>query len=1303
MDNITVEQLWYTWSDVGLSTVHAGFRIRAASPGLTEIYSERLKSMERCMRYVLPPGTDRFAITPDMAPICLAYLRTDQNEYILEHKKYVGQDGVGRLGNFFIHLLARGEDSDMSFIDNTTSLWGSGLWQTSDCDLQDRRSTRLDAIPLEALDKEASKFIANYAQVDRFLPFIIEAYLTRKDPLTPIYIAVPSGSTRLVVDLIDSLITCLPLPLLADLTFSTYEPDVTKATALIVGTSWIEVPGKPVSPHIFSPQFYQEYLAINCFTGEQSSLHNHSLTINNPLAERFSQYATDRLLSRQMEDLDMLREQAEQDPKLTINHFLSIFNDTIISSGQLSPSQLEYYLSNPNLRIDKLSNKDFRQNVIANALNYPGWWSSRIHPLLLNLREEGQKELVTLTDEHTSNMISPIPQGLGADHLNKSTFPTGRRRRTAKQRVKKITLIEGFTLLAQDSADCIIVTSADNYPNPVTPRDREALNTLLQIIESCILPENLYEVWRSLLNGICANTHAYKFLTSDWQLLRQLLHLGIALLDEPQDTEAISPFLIVSWLHLGEFLTLNLYQRHWEWIVIVIRKLSEDALLTGEEAKSLKQQYSKAINTLLQRLLGEQHLRLITAAFTTRLTEKGYAGNTYKQFQATLLMHLITATDMQPHSWFAAKNMIVALAKAGAINEAPYPALVQQLVFALLSNKQEDMGRDLCQILVSQAYQSKDELVPVLLNSSTRYRHLENAVALIYPTLQERAAFFLLKGAQFLSSPTYTQDMLNLYRELLYYPGKMQRLFILLDAPLSEEYKVRILDAAGLEKPEEYATFLYRYGKMYLQNFQQFPALANYIIYFYEKLPKIEYAEKNKLWFDLFQWAVAYNHQESLLNLAPTLSIEECAAFFKRFGMQKRYISFFRQSSNALEWFSHLVHYEQRHSMDVFPEKMDIVLLWLGPATTQMQTIGLQTIEEVTKIIKAATLSLPEERRFLEFLGITYLPYLQHLPFLKTYVLHYVREFKEDDLERVEAVEFLTYLNNNLPSLGLNQDIARLVSSWQIIHDYFIHPGAYADKLTQLAEAAYFLNLQDSAAFVAKLAKAIIMCVRNPADLQEIMHLFSYMKKIEQLLYDLAEQSAKIYGDNIAALSIYLVFILDFSQNINIRREHLVLVFLDMLLQHIDINAISTWQQLDMYVSSQQLSENALLQWNLYLQHLRLSDKILSRKGSTNESTVTQTQHTSWFKKFVGSALTHLGGSINLGQIVINEDTPHETSQTSEQQRQSILKQDEQITNSEPDLNETEHPTHRRRKVVDFLLGANKPDLPPSQQNRPRQ
>src|SRR5689334_5268411 len=105
-ENKKVDQLWCTWSDVGLSTMHAGFRIRAASSGLSDIYSERTKGLDRYTRYVLPPGTNRQAIHPDQAPLCLIFMRIDRpkEEAILVHKKYVGQDGVGRPGNFFTHL-----------------------------------------------------------------------------------------------------------------------------------------------------------------------------------------------------------------------------------------------------------------------------------------------------------------------------------------------------------------------------------------------------------------------------------------------------------------------------------------------------------------------------------------------------------------------------------------------------------------------------------------------------------------------------------------------------------------------------------------------------------------------------------------------------------------------------------------------------------------------------------------------------------------------------------------------------------------------------------------------------------------------------------------------------------------------------------------------------------------------------------------------------------------------------------------------------------------------------------------------
>ncbi|HJT54880.1 MAG TPA: hypothetical protein VJ761_00185, partial [Ktedonobacteraceae bacterium] len=174
IENIQTEQLWYTWSDVGLSSVHAGFRVRAASPGLTNIYGPRVESMDRYMRYALPPGTDRFAITPDMAPVCLTFVRTESKECILVHKNYAGKDGYGRLGNFFIHLIALGEASPVITATDAILLWGSNIWATSDQGL-DRRSNALPTIPVKKLQDEIKQWQPDYVSVQRSLPFLIEA------------------------------------------------------------------------------------------------------------------------------------------------------------------------------------------------------------------------------------------------------------------------------------------------------------------------------------------------------------------------------------------------------------------------------------------------------------------------------------------------------------------------------------------------------------------------------------------------------------------------------------------------------------------------------------------------------------------------------------------------------------------------------------------------------------------------------------------------------------------------------------------------------------------------------------------------------------------------------------------------------------------------------------------------------------------------------------------------------------------------------------------------------------------------
>ncbi len=1188
IDNRVVEQMWYTWSDVGLGTVHAGFQIRAASPALTDIYSEHVKRLERYMRYVLPAETDRFAITPAMAPICLSFLRTEQNEYILMQKKYIGRDGVGRLGTFFVTLLLHDEASD---IDNTVALWKSVLWQASDESLkEDRNATTLRPIQVETLDREASKFRASYARVGKFLPFLLEAYLIRKDALSPLYIAAPASATDMIVNLIHALIYCLPLPLLKELTFSTYEPDVTSTTALIVGTSWIETPGQ--SPQIFPRQFYQQHLALNCFTEEKSDLHHHTLTNNNPLATRFADYATRCLLSGDTNDLYMLREQAEQDPALTVSTFLAMFSDSILSSGDLSQQQIEYYIRNERLSSLKLSSSDFRRSLIRQVLADRGWWTVQLQPALRSLC---QKEAAAPQAAH-------IAQGMRLPASIPGAVPR-KRRRTAMQDVQPVARGAAHMFLVQDAANMLAELRAGSQR--VTPQDREVLQTLLQLIESCTLPEKASEVGRGLLHTLDGHAQARASLLSDWpSLLLLLRYCDTALSQQPVDVEAVRPFLVVAWRDLGAFLRLDLSQRHWEWVMIVVYNLAYGVPPLDEEVQLLQRKYRREINMLLQRLLNEPSL---LATFMTRLSEKGYTSQTYVKLQEELLKRLLATADKQ--FLLAAKDIVVALATVGQIEQGPYPALVQQLVRALFWSNHEQAGRELISLLVGRGYRHRADLLSVFLEAP-KHSRLQDALALIYPLWEEKAEFFLQYGNNYLASPAvYFQEFFNLYKELLAFPGKMERLFILLDASLSPEERIKVLKKADLKKQEEYSAFLDRYAKRYLQDASQ-PYLAECILHYYGRLAGVE---KQKVGFCLFQWART-NHREAILTHIVLSSYEDYIAFFKRFGKEKEYIPFFRQSPTVLNWFALLAQYEQ--AVESSSMKMDLLLCWLDP-TGRDRVVSTSADDEVRTLLTYATLTVSEEKCFLEALGKSYLHRCKHLSLLNGYVQRYIATLNVDDLDRVQAVELLDAIKMNLPSLRIEPKYTRRLFAWQTIKNYGASPGNTLERLKELIAALNLLQLQQNYVFMERLALYFVECISGPQHLHTILQLLERvkLKGREQFLYTIAEKSAEKYGDNIDTLSIYLIFILEFICNKDLDREHLLCVFLDVLLQYVDVNAFSSWRRLHWCVDSQQSVSSVRYLWDAYLEQLDLKKKVLAPVERANRFSAWYQRFALWLKK----------------------------------------------------------------------------------------
>src|ERR1700738_1912837 len=123
-----IEQLWYTWSTVGLGSV-TGFRVRAASPGLADIRSERFRALEPFLHYDLPIGIDPYEASTANSPRCLALFDVGDKRILLQ-KVYVGKDAYNRPGVHFVHLL---EGLPSTFLArDAIQCWRSPFWQLSD-------------------------------------------------------------------------------------------------------------------------------------------------------------------------------------------------------------------------------------------------------------------------------------------------------------------------------------------------------------------------------------------------------------------------------------------------------------------------------------------------------------------------------------------------------------------------------------------------------------------------------------------------------------------------------------------------------------------------------------------------------------------------------------------------------------------------------------------------------------------------------------------------------------------------------------------------------------------------------------------------------------------------------------------------------------------------------------------------------------------------------------------------------------------------------------------------------------------
>jgi hypothetical protein len=330
------EQLWYTWSDLGFGTA-VGQRVRAASKGLVETESERVRNLVNLVSYHLRPETDAY-LPPKEAPRSLVFTRAgSQREAVLISKAYVGLDGMRRPGAYFSHLLVelppvpspRPEGQIEFSAREAIELWRSSFWKNSERDLPAGRRD-LPQVSREDLTSSIGPLSVNdVVQVANFFRYVLTAFLTLPTlgEQKRLYIAAPPDT---VATLIWGLTHALPrtLNIMRNLTFSTFEHDIEdKAAPIIVGTCWLPhfVKNGHTSPRDLPPVYYQPNnphgLAINCYLADKATL----FPVHPPEITEFVEFAVKCFVQNTLNPLDEVHRKAEKENTTEVAQFLLIY------------------------------------------------------------------------------------------------------------------------------------------------------------------------------------------------------------------------------------------------------------------------------------------------------------------------------------------------------------------------------------------------------------------------------------------------------------------------------------------------------------------------------------------------------------------------------------------------------------------------------------------------------------------------------------------------------------------------------------------------------------------------------------------------------------------------------------------------------------------------------------------------------------------------------------------------------------------------------------------------------------------
>lgn len=505
-----IEQIWYTWSTSGLGTMSAGYRVRAVSEGLKDIYGTRYRHLDSELRYTLPQGQgfNNNDFTRENAPICLAFLH-DGFEKILVRKVFLGRDISGRNSVYFSHLLAGLPESFTPR--DAILLWRCpALWKESDTE-KNSKDTTLQPISYDDLRYYAKSATESYtvpfhfAAIQAQLLFIIQLFLTwaaSPNEAPKLYLF---GDSERIAALLWGLLHSLPLtlPQLGNLTFSTYDSDVSKSKVSITGTYMAtDFPATYYTSQ--SPQ-----IAINV-NEARFPLHTFDTDVTN-----YAYYAYDYLLKGKIEELLDFVKGAEKRNISSKDAFIEYYKYKILKEP-LTAKQLITILRNPLHETETLKDRYTQSECARILVENPTYWDKTVQQCFANLLQIAANQEPSMYSGELAGIVASFIEG------------------TAKYVVNKLGEI------IQQS-----------------PYDPTLVERCKGIIAFLAPPATNSGVWLYLLDYDKQND-ILKRIKGEWSLLRWILE-NIVMLTPLPPLNVVTPWIeVTSWDALDRLLAINL-------------------------------------------------------------------------------------------------------------------------------------------------------------------------------------------------------------------------------------------------------------------------------------------------------------------------------------------------------------------------------------------------------------------------------------------------------------------------------------------------------------------------------------------------------------------------------------------------------------------------------------------------------------------------------------------------------------------------------------------------------------------------